>query len=102
MQDRSSLAPSRLEDMPPPSVELVVLGVILRAQMQTLSAKKQQQFVKAALDTFEAMHRAGNIVRLRSPKHDAEVLKAQREALAWLRGLTSAGWQLNALNSTAK
>jgi hypothetical protein len=88
--------------MPPPSVELVVLSVIFRAQMQTLSTRKQQRFVKTVMNAFEAMEAAGSVVRLRSPKYDADVLKARREALAWVRGAMAAAWHLDALNGAAK
>jgi hypothetical protein len=102
MENRSSLARSRPEDMPPPSVELMLLSVIFRAQMQTLSTRKQQRFVKTVMDAFEAMEAAGTVVRLRSPKYDAEVLKARREALAWVRGAMAAAWQLDALKGLPK
>lgn len=97
MADREILPPSQLADMPPPSAELALLGVLLRAHMETLSPKKQRVFVRTVMDTFDAMERAGSVVRLRSPKYDAEVVQARREALAWVRGAMAASWQLDAL-----
>jgi cytochrome c556 len=75
----------------------MLLSVMFRAHLETLSAKKQQRFVRSVMQTFEEMERAGTVVRLRSPKYDAEVLKARREALAWVRGAMAAAWQLDAL-----
>lgn len=97
MPERASLPPSSLVEMPPPSVELTLMSVMLRAHMECLSPKKQRLFVSSVMETFEAMERAGSVVRMRSPKHDEEVLKARRAALAWVRGAMAASWQLDAL-----
>lgn len=102
MQNRSSLARARQEDMPPTSPELVLLSVMFRAQLETLSAKKREQFVKTVMDAFETMERAGNVVRLRAPEYDAEVLRARRQALAWVQGAMAAAWQLDALTGARK
>jgi hypothetical protein len=97
MTDRASLPPSLASDMPPPSVELTLISVLLKAHMATLSPKKQRAFLSSVMDTFEDLENAASVVRMRSPKYDAEVKKARREALAWLRGAIALSWQLDML-----
>lgn len=99
MPERASLPPSTLIEMPPSSVELTLLSVVLRAHMECLSPKKQRLFVKSVMDTFDAMEGAAGVVRLRSAAHDAKVAEDRRAALAWVRGAMAASWQLDALKA---
>jgi hypothetical protein len=102
MIDRTSLPPSIASEMPPPSAELTLISVLLKAHMATLSAKKQRAFITSVMDTFEDLENAGTVVRMRAPKYDAEVLRARREALAWLRGAIAISWQLDMLRGPPK
>lgn len=83
--------------MPLPSPELTLISVLLKAHMETLSPKKQRAFLSSVMDTFEELEAAGGVIRMRSAKYDAEVVRARREALAWLRGAIAVSWQLDTL-----
>lgn len=97
MPNRESLPPSLAGDMPLPSPELTLISVLLKAHMETLSPKKQRAFLSSVMDTFEELEAAGGVIRMRSAKYDAEVVRARREALAWLRGAIAVSWQLDTL-----
>lgn len=86
MPDRALLPPSLIEEMPPPSPELALMGAILRAHMMNLSPKKRQAFLRAVMQVFTEYETGEVVVRLRAAKYDAEVTAARRSALAWVRG----------------
>lgn len=79
-----------VEDMPPPSAELAVMGAIFRAHLMTLSPKRRRVFMNCLMQVFEQYETDAHVVRLRAALYDAEVKKARRGALAWVRGMMAA------------
>lgn len=73
-----------------PSVELTLIGVLMKAHMSTLSPKKRRAYLLSVMDTLSDFEDLRKVVRLRSREHDAAVAESQRRAVAWTRGMTSA------------
>lgn len=81
--------------MPAPSVELTVVGALMRAHLASIPPKKRRLFLDNLMATFEEYEACSNVVRLRSQNRDAEVTKARREAVAWTGGMMAAFWMID-------
>ena len=87
---RHVLPPSLADDMPPPSVELTLLGVMLRAHLKCLPPKKRRVFLENIMETWEELDASANVVRLRGREHDEGVMRTRRQGVAWTRGMMAA------------
>lgn len=95
MPEYAGLPPSTVEDMPSPSVELTMIGALMKAHLATLPPKKRRAFLAELMSVFSEYEASSNVIRLRSRSHDAEVTRARRGAVAWTRGMMAAFWQLD-------
>lgn len=89
MLDRSSLPASLREEMPPPSTELTLMGVLMRAHLRSLPRKKRREYLLGVMDALEEFEMNANVVRLRPASFDKEVAATRRQATAWVRGMTA-------------
>lgn len=95
MPERMSLPPSRAEDLPEPSVELTMIGALMRAHLSCLPPKKRRAFLASLMQTFEEYEASSNVIRLRAKDKDEAVAKSRREAVAWTRAMIGAYWMLD-------
>ena len=89
MPNRESLPPSLIREMPPPSVELTLAGVLMRAHMRTLPRRKRREYLLAVMEALEEFEMNANVVRLRPASFDEDVAETRRQATAWVRGMTA-------------
>lgn len=73
--------------MPPPSTELTLHGVHVRAYLATLSPKKRRAYLAEVMRVHEEYEMTVNLYRLRPREHDEATAKARRGALAWSRAM---------------
>ncbi len=85
-----SLPASLADEMPAPSAELTLIGVLMKAHLKTLSPKKRRVYLLSVMETLSDFEDMRKVVRLRSRAHDEAVEVTRRQATAWTRGMTSA------------
>ena len=90
MQERVGLAASLVSDMPPPSVELTLIAVMLRTHLLTLKPKARREYLRGLMRTMEDFEADANVVRLRGREHDAAVALTRRQSVAWVRAAMGA------------
>ena len=90
MPNRNHLPPSLMDEMPPPSAELTLIGVLMRAHLKSLSPKKRRVYLLTVMNTLTEFEDLRRVVRLRSREHDEAVALTRKQATAWARGMTSA------------
>lgn len=85
-----SLPASLAEEMPAPSTELTLIGVMMRAHLKCLPPKKRRLFLLEVMETLSDFEDLRKVVRLRGREHDEMLALTHRQAVAWTRGMTSA------------
>lgn len=90
MPGRATLPASLREEMPPPTAELTLIGVLMRAHLKTLSPKKRRAYLITVMDSLTEFEEMRKVVRLRGREHDEAVSETHRQATAWTRGMMSA------------
>ena len=95
MPHRASLPPSALEEIPPPSAELTLIGALMRAHLASLPPRKRTVFLASLMEVFEEYEASSNVVRIRSRRHDEAVTQARREAVAWTRAMMGAFFMMD-------
>lgn len=95
---KGAMPPSVVGEMPPPSVELTMIGVLMRAHLASLSPKKRAAYLCAVMEALSEFEDLRKVVRLRSREYDEALVETQKQAVAWTRGMTSAFFMGDCLN----
>ena len=90
------LPPSERIDMPAPSAELSLIGVLMRTFVDELPPKKRAAFMTRLYENFGEMQDMDKIVRIRPREYDDEVRRARRGALSWARAMLTAHFMMGA------
>lgn len=72
-------------EIPPPSAESVMLGVLVTAYLDELPRKRRRRFVQRVTERLEMTASWAKVARLRPSRHDADVALRIAEAQAWWR-----------------
>ena len=76
--------------MPMPSAELTLIGVMMRAHLNTLPPKKRRAYLLSIMETLAEFDDFRKVVRLRGREHDEALGLTRKQAAAWMRGMLGA------------
>ncbi len=71
------------ETVPLPTPELVMIGIMIEAQLSTLSRKERLRFLARISESVERLTQLEGVARIRPEGRAAELTVARRGAAAW-------------------
>lgn len=74
-------------ELPAPSAELSVIGVLIDVLLDELPKRRRDRFVRRVNERLEWLADNVNVVRLRAPGHDNAAVASHRLAHAWWQRL---------------
>lgn len=72
-------------ELPPPSADLVLIREMFGAIVASLPRKERERVVATFRQRMNELSGSDVVTVMRPPKHRAGIMRARREAFAWMR-----------------